>query len=248
MRFLLNISLVFLALSFFACKKPADRQCFKNNGAYDEVSRPLKEFQTLNLQEHLRYILIPDSVNFVTLKGSSNLLNWISTKEENDVLTIQNLNKCRFLRAYEEPVLVELHFTKLNFLNGDISHSLACHDTIVTDFLNLELYNGSGKVSINVKSEFLNAISKDNHGDLELRGEVEYAHIQCHFNAKTEASQLQIGEKLEVSTTSNREVICQVAGKNFVVNLSGFGNVLYKGNPNQLILNQIGSGSLIKID
>ena len=83
---LLILSIVFLA-GIYSCKPANERSCFKRSGESDSLLIELPSFDKLILGEHMRFVLVQDTIQKIRLYGGSNLLNQISidTDESNEI-------------------------------------------------------------------------------------------------------------------------------------------------------------------
>ena len=90
---LLILSIVFLA-GIYSCKPANERSCFKRSGESDSLLIELPSFDKLILGEHMRFVLVQDTIQKIRLYGGSNLLNQISidTDESNEI-SISNENR-----------------------------------------------------------------------------------------------------------------------------------------------------------
>jgi hypothetical protein len=148
------LSVIFLV---FSCKKPEDRTCFKLLGPETTKEIPLASFDRLDLREHVEYILIQDSLDKVVLKGGRNLLNLIEASVSDGLLTIENNNRCNFLRNAKKVVVAEIHFTSLINIRFIGTEPLRSQGTIHTDYLTFYSRDGAGDVILDVNAIEVNA-------------------------------------------------------------------------------------------
>lgn len=246
MRIVLSIFILMLVVS--SCKKAEKRSCFKGTGAMDSLDVQVEPYFELNLGQRLNYILVKDTINFIRIKGGRNLLRSVNVEVVNDVLFIENGNRCNFLRNMGEIMDIEIHFTTINRIEGRISHNISSTDTISGDFFNLKIAGASGNANLLVNTNFLNGFINDGNADYLLSGHTKYAHIQAHSNGFADVRGLQVQEQLEITSRSNRAIYCSADGIPLVINLEATGNVYYTGEPSSIELNKTGSGKLEKLD
>lgn len=246
MKTLTILFLTFVLVS--ACKKPEERTCFKFSGKIDSLDIQVESFNELNLGKRLNYNLVPDTINFIRIKGGSNLLRLVSHEVNQGILYIENQNRCDFLRDFSEILEVEIHFVHLNRVEGRISHNLNSLDTIRGTYFNLSLTGASGYANLLVNTEFINGFANDGNADYTFSGVTKYAHIQAHSNGFADARPLKVTEVLEVTSRSNRSIFCHAEGISLIVNIERTGSVYYTGNPSSIVLNKTGTGNLVKLD
>ena len=128
---LLILSIVFLA-GIYSCKPANERSCFKRSGESDSLLIELPSFDKLILGEHMRFVLVQDTIQKIRLYGGSNLLNQISidTDESNEI-SISNENRCKFFRYRNNDIIVYIHFIGLNEIVFNGSEELSNQGVLV---------------------------------------------------------------------------------------------------------------------
>ena len=237
--------LILIAL-VFSCGKPEERACFKKSGEMAIKVNEFGAFNQLHLKEHLSYKLIQDSTNKVLVRGGNNLLNFVEVMAENGVLTVENKNRCNYLRSYEIPE-VEIHYTKLINILFEGTERLNNEDTLITDYLTLTLRDGAGHMNLNVKAMDINAINTHGWGSLTLRGETQSLRGNLMGDGAFDFSQLVATNQVKLITSSSMNQEVRAQGIPLSVELNGIGNVYYYGTPSVINKVQYGTGQLIKM-
>jgi hypothetical protein len=200
----------------------------------------------LHLKEHLSYKLIQDSTNKVIVRGGNNLLNFVEVIGENGQLTIENKNRCNYLRSYEIPE-VEIHYTKLINILFEGTEHLYNEDTLITDYLTLTLRDGAGHMELNVKAIDINAINTHGWGHLTLKGETQTLRGNLMGDGKFDFSQVTVSNQVKLITSSSIDQRVKAVGIPLNVELNGIGNVYYYGLPSVINKVQYGEGKLINV-
>lgn len=237
--------MILIALAF-SCRKPEERACFKKSGEMAIKVQEFGAFNQLHLKEHLTYKLIQDSTNKVLVRGGNNLLNFVDVMAENGVLTVENKNRCNYLRSYEIPE-VEIHYTKLINILFEGTERLYNEDTLITDYLTLTLRDGAGHMNLNVKAMDINAINTHGWGSLTLRGETQSLRGNLMGDGTFDFSQLSATNQVMLITSSSIDQLVNAEGVPLSVELNGIGNVYYYGTPSVINKVQYGTGQLIKM-
>ncbi len=103
----MKILIVLLILTLlFSCKKAEDRSCFKKEGANISKSILLEHYEKIYLKEHLTYVLVQDTIEKIIINGGENLVNFVESSVDNKTLSIQNKNRCNFLRYNSRKIKV----------------------------------------------------------------------------------------------------------------------------------------------
>ena len=239
-------NLFLISILVFSCKKPEDRSCFKKSGELSARTYYFGAFNQLHLKEHITFKLVQDSTNKVLVRGGNNLLNFIEVVGENGLLTIQNKNRCNYLRSYEIPE-VEIHYTKLINILFEGTERLYNEDTLITDYLTITLRDGAGHMELNVNAIDVNAINTHGWGRLTLKGETQSLRANLMGDGKFDFSQVTAINQVKLITSSSVDQRVNAAGIPLHVELNGVGNVYYYGLPSVINTVQYGKGKLIKV-
>jgi hypothetical protein len=239
-------NLLILITLAYSCKKPEQRACFKKSGELAIKVHEFGAFNQLHLKEHLSYKLVQDSTNKVLVRGGNNLLNFVEVRGELGLLTIENKNRCNYLRSFEIPE-VEIHYTKLINILFEGTERLYNEDTLITDYLTLTLRDGAGHMELNVQAIDVNAINTHGWGRLTLKGETQTLRGNLMGDGKFDFSQVTVSNQVKLITSSSIDQRVNAAGIPLNVELNGIGNVYYYGLPSLINNVQYGSGKLINV-
>lgn len=229
----------------FACKKPEDRQCWKQAGEEDTVSINVNTFDKINVQEHIVCTLVQDTVEKVVISGGKNLLNFIGINVEGGLLTVTNDNKCSFLRSYEHRVSVEIHFKTLSNLAFEGTEPLTCRDTLQLDWFTLVIRDGAGPVNLLLNAELVIGTLAHGYGDFTIQGRTNQALFNVRSNGYCNTYGLEIGESITVISKTQADLRINAHQCILRAQTEVGGNIYYKGIPNSIEFNRYGSGNLI---
>jgi hypothetical protein len=241
-----RFNLLILIALVCSCKKPEQRACFKKSGELSIRTYDFGSFNQLHLKEHLSYKLVQDSINKVIVRGGNNLLNFVEVIGENGQLTIENKNRCNYLRSYEIPE-VEIHYTKLINILFEGTERLYNEDTLITDYLTLTLRDGAGHMELNVQAIDINAINTHGWGRLTLKGETQTLRGNLMGDGKFDFRQMSASNHVKLITSSSTDQWVKADGIPLNVELNGIGNVYYYGLPSVINKVQYGEGKLINV-
>lgn len=220
-----------MTLLVFSCKKPENRTCFKLLGPETSKEIPLASFDRLDLREHVEFVLIQDSLDKVVLKGGKNLLNLVEVNSSGGLLTIENKNRCGFLRNAKKVVVAEIHFTELINIRFTGTESLTSKGTIHTDYFTFYSRDGAGNVSLDLDAIEIDA--EANHGwcSFTFTGKTQFARICAKSNSYCDVSGLLVSDSLYVASETVGDI--KVNADNLLLRgyITESGNILYKGMP-----------------
>lgn len=239
------VVLFIISFLLFACKKPADRNCVKFHGKDSQNEIFLGEFHKVFLGSHIKYVLVPDVENKMIVSGSKNTINLITSGIEGGLLTIENKNKCNFLRSYKRKITVELHFKDINNILYEGTEELTTVGTITTPDLFVLIRDGAGPMNLNLNTDVLNFKISNGWGNYVLNGNVKYANFDIKSNGFGDASGLNIQDSIHIVSNSSEQNYFNADQASLKAQTFTFGNIYYKGTPSDIEFNQYGSGQLI---
>lgn len=241
---------VLSALLFFAsCKKAEDRKCFKGKGEEVALEIPYLEFDELHLHSAIQYVLIQDSTNKVVIKGGENLVKHYQVTVENNVLTIKDGNKCPLLRKTNYAPIIEVHFTDIKTLSIYGEHSVVSNGEITGNSLLVNVLSGAVDVHLQVAVDQLETYSHFGYSDIVFSGTAGVFNCRTAHANTINTLNLEVKYSLYVYTVSARDIFVNAEDCALTGDITGNGNIQYKGTPNYLDVKEVsGKGRLLKID
>jgi len=173
----------FLCILLSACKKPDERACLKRSGEKTKRIVNPGDFTSVYLKEHISYIMVQDTTNYVIINGGENLVNFIDCSITNSQLVISNNNKCKFLRYKTGEISVEIHFKVINELIFQGTELLTNRNIWNFDQINIELRDAGGSINLtNFNGNKINIANSHGWGDITLSGSVNYFRVDLEGN------------------------------------------------------------------
>lgn len=227
-----------------ACKKANERTCFKSHGAAAQIEIPLDSVNHFNLYKNIRYHIYQDTLRKVIIKGGENVIPFIDIAQNGYEVSIQNKNKCNFLRDFDTKILVEIHYPWYDYIYSETNDSLLFKDTVLGDRLYVEQTLGGGGVKLNVNVNKLILVVSHGVGNYSVSGQANFADLRVQTNGSGDARQLQCPDYLldNNSTADLRVNLNQATAK---ATIRGTGNILYSGVPDSLETFIKGDGQVI---
>lgn len=236
---------VLVMLLFFSCKKPNQRKCFKKEGDLIVTEINLSSFDHLLLKENIEFVLIQDTVEKIIIEGGENLVGFISATVDNNVLKIENLNKCNFLRYKSSKVKVYIHFKTLIELQFEGTETLVCQDTLNLSWFSLFVRDGGGSVNLSINASHLYSTISNGYGDFNISGNVNNADLYFQTTGYGDTYGLNVQDTLSI--ISYTPSVCKVNSEGSILkaDIRGIGDIWYKGMPDSVNLIRSGTGNLI---
>ena len=150
--------------------------CFKKAGDVRTQNESLPSFNTITVNSNFELVLNQEQTNSISITAGKNLISHVKFDVINNELTIEDKNKCNWLRDYV-PIKIQINFVDLKNLN--IYH--AC-DVSVKDTLKLQklvIENRADILTTNfvIECEILEFRSHASTGDYRFSGNVDYSYI-----------------------------------------------------------------------
>ena len=246
--FLFKLLLLLVGNAVFnSCKPAYERSCLKKTGSLDSLEIELVPFETLNLGEHITYLLIQDTIDKVVIYGGSNLLNFIdiSLESTNSTLTIRNNNRCRFLRYSTNNVLVEIHFNQMSEIIFNGSESLSNNGLLQMDNLKIVTLGAAGSISLNLEANEIHCINDFGWPDIEISGKCNRFRAETYGNQLMDTRELVVTNDVNIISDAGTHSQINVQGVPLRVELGGTGDLWYYGEPTSIDKKEYNSGRLI---
>lgn len=234
---------IFLILTI-SCSK--QETCYLSSGKYSEIKIQLNNFDRLYINGRINLDLIQDSTDYLILKGGKNLISSVEIKNENNLLDIEDLNKCYWLRNYDNWINIELHYKNINYINPEIFGNMVFKNTCTQDTLNIEVWNAAFDIKGEVNLKKLIIRSHGGIVGIYLTGISEYIYTYLHGSGPQLLDKL-CSDTVAINHSSNQNIyIC--ADSVLWVDINSSGNVYYKGNPPHKFVNYYGTGQVIEME
>jgi hypothetical protein len=219
--------------------------CFKGTGTITKETRILEDFDSIYIDRRLNIVLVQDTVNFAVVEAGDNLLGLIDTEIENGKLTLQNNNKCNWVRSYKIPVNIEVHSKNLQHIVMWGASNITNKDTLTFPTLVVEYRDASGIVELIVDNELTNIIQHTGAGDAIIHGKTQQLTVYMSSLAFGDYTDLK-AQNVYVENRSSAD--CRVFGnETFTFRLRGDGNIYYKGQGDIISEENTGNGVIKKI-
>ena len=239
------ISFGVFVILFMSCQKAEDRTCWKSAGEESTLEIEVPAFDKLKLHEQLQYVLVQDTVEKIVVIGGKNLLNFVKVDVTDMLLDISNENQCKFLRSYKKKLKVEIHFKDLMNIHFEGTDSLTNIGTLKFGWMTFLIRDGAGSVKLNFNAEDINATITHGWGDFVFTGSTKKASLHIQSNGYCDTYGLEVLESLTVISRSQGTTKVNANSSKFKAEINSGGNILYKGTPLSIKLNQYGTGELI---
>lgn len=240
MKKLITLTLV---LGMVACTNAQWGKRIKGNGDVVTIERSVGDYDEVAMAGWFDVELVSGTEGEITLKGESNLLEYIKTEVKNGKLVIKkekgvNLRPSNWKSGIHVIVPVEsIHAVSLSG-SGD----LVGQTMIKADHFSASM-SGSGDVTLMVEAQELEA-TLSGSGDINLSGSATDFTVSVSGSGDIKAYDLEAD--FVNATVSGSADIKVTAHESIDARVSGSGDIHYRGNPKKIKSKASGSGDITK--
>ncbi|WP_190808333.1 head GIN domain-containing protein [Flagellimonas sp. S3867] len=232
-----------LALSMVAITNAQWGKRVKGNGEVVTIDRSVGDYDEVTLAGWFDVELVSGQEGELTLKGESNLLEYIKTEVKDGKLVIKtekgvNLRPSNWNGGIHITVPIESISAVALSGSGDIVGKT----TIKTDDFSARM-SGSGDINLSVQAQNV-AAALSGSGDIRLNGKTNDFEVQVSGSGDVSAYELeaenvtaQVSGSADIKVTANQSIDARV---------SGSGDIHYRGNPDKIKSKASGSGDISK--
>jgi len=230
--------IIFLSLSLNAQSWWSSKKV-RGNGKVITKTRTINKFDKVNIGGSFDVNLVAGTEGRITLEGEENLLPYIETTVKNGKLKVQFKENTNIRTT--KRLIVTIPFESIDAVSLGGSGNVRVRKVIKSNEVSISI-GGSGNITANIDTNTLKA-SIGGSGNITLKGNTD--NFKCSiagsgnikaYNLDAETLKASIAGSGNIQTTVNNKIKATVAGS---------GSVHYKGNPNNIDTNSVGSGNII---
>lgn len=238
-----SIGSAILAFIFSSCGEDGALNCMKSTGEVVSEIRSVNEFTEVEIGRRIEVVLVPDQSNYVVITAGGNLMSGIETQFEKGKLTINNNNKCNWLRSYKTSVTAEIHFKKLNKITNFGTGTIRTQGAITNDSITFEFWNSATSASVEVNNKNVFTIQHVGPNDITLSGKTDNLIAYGNDLAVLNADSLK-ADFVSVYWLSQKDASVQ-ANQYLLGELTSDGNLYWRGTAEILKNITTGKGRII---
>ncbi|UII80181.1 head GIN domain-containing protein [Flagellimonas sp. CMM7] len=232
-----------LALSMVAVTNAQWGKRVKGNGNVVTVERSVGDYDAVALAGWFDVELVDGDEGEITLKGESNLLEYIKTEVKNGKLIVK-AEKGVNLRPsnWNSGIYITVPVETINSVTLSGSGDIVSKTTLKSDDFATRI-SGSGDITLDIEAENVEA-TLSGSGDINLEGRTTNLDIQVSgsgdikaYGLEAEFATVQVSGSADVKVTVNQSIDARV---------SGSGDISYRGNPKKIKSKSSGAGDISK--
>jgi hypothetical protein len=238
------IILFFSLLVFISCNKTNAPDCFKETGTQITVTRTLPPFICVILDANIEMTIKNGSVYEAEITGGENMLDEVKTTVSNGTLTIDNKNKCNFVRGYKHKITLSVTCPDYQYV---VTNSIGNIFT-TQDFHQDTLYVRSEGGDITVYGTYYKLrTSSHGNGNVYFKGTTTEMYVYMNGTNYLYADNCSILNYVFIESLSIANAYVNAPNSGTLeYHLWKTGNIYYKGNPSIITGKIEGKGTIIK--
>jgi hypothetical protein len=220
---------LFVWVMMSGCKKDHCLDCFKSAGEQVSEDRSCSDISEIELYDRINLYLTQDTFCSIRVEAGEHLIKGVITEVEGSRLIIRNENRCNWVRSFDNTINVYLSIRTFRKIDYRGAGEVKSTNTITNDTVELNFWDGSGLISLDVVCKEARVHCHTGCGDGELRGNAESAYFYNRGNGQIRCSELRAKSAIIDSKCTND---CYIyASESLSARIGYIGNVYYKGNP-----------------
>ncbi len=241
-----NIFILFvIAFVVNSCKKDNLYDCFKPTGPIETRIREVSDFKNVIVNDKIELYLTQGPTFEVKLEAGKNLFMNIKTTVNNGTLTIDNINKCNFVRSPKKKIIAYVTLPYLRMVRNAGTGTIYFNNRFTQDSLEIRIAN-SGDVHFNVNVQSLQTSTHGN-GDLYGEGFVDYSTHYTNGTNYLRFRDLYIKNLIDINSYTIGDCLINAPLLGTMrIQIWEKGNVRYKGTAGSIELIRHHKGDLIK--
>lgn len=215
---------------FTSCRKESALDCFKSNGKEISEIRYPGFFSEIKVNDKIEVTVFKGTEYKVEVIAGKHILKNISTGITDNVLIIENRNKCNFVRGYKKQIKVNITVPRVEKVTNNGVAPLRFHENYSQDTLQVRA-ESSGDIYINGTYNEIRTSSHGN-GDIHIHGTSNRLYAYTYGINYLYAEELLISDYAFIETVSIGD--CYLNGrrlKQLNYRIWRDGNIYYNGNP-----------------
>lgn len=239
MKKLLLLSLI-TVFSFTAAQAQWGGNKIKGNGNTTTITRSTSNYNSVHCAGSFDYVLVAGNEGRITIKGESNLLEYIVTEVKRGKLIIKTKNGKQLTPSRNKTITITVPFKDINAVSLSGSGDLWNEDIIRSNNFEAVL-SGSGDVILNIQANSTNG-KISGSGDLTLKGSTDNLVAGVAGSGDFHGFNLK-SRNTTVSVTGSGDASVLCNGK-LTARVTGSGDISYRGHPTNEDFKIVGSGSI----
>ncbi len=241
MKTLKSITLpIFLLFTFVSSAQWGNGKRIKGNGEITTITRTTQDYNAVKVSGFMDVLLVAGNEGTITLKGESNLLEYVVTEVRDGTLIIKVKDGYNLKPNRMKSIEITATYESLDEISLAGSGDVSNEGTLNSSRLDVSLA-GSGDIELHINTNDLEC-SIAGSGDITLKGSTTNLEVEIAGSGDFSGFNLDtINADVRIAGSGEANIVCN---GNLKGRVSGSGDIRYNGNPKTKDTKVTGSGSV----
>jgi hypothetical protein len=213
-----------------SCGKENAFDCFKGNGSEKTEMRLPGNFDQIQIADNFEVHVYQAPQCKVEVICGKNVIGNIETSVSDGVLTVNNNNKCNFVRGYKRKVKLNIYLPYIKLLVNDNVGIATVDENFSQDSISVKVAS-SGDLHLNGTYRVIKTSSNSN-GDMYIGGKASRLYVFTTGVNYVWAQELIVADYMFIHTVTMGDCYVNATGcKLLDYNIQKTGNIYYYGTP-----------------
>ncbi len=232
--------LIFLLCTFVSCAQWGNGKRIKGNGEITMITRTTQDYNAIKVSGLMDVALVTGNEGTITLKGESNLLEYVVTEVRNGNLIIKVKDGYNLKPNRMNAIEITVTYESLDEISLAGSGDVSNEGTLNSASLDVSLA-GSGDIDLHINTNDL-ACSIAGSGDIKLKGSTTNLEVEIAGSGDFSGFNLDTtNADVRIAGSGEADVVCN---GNLKGRVSGSGDIRYQGKPKTKDTKVTGSGTI----
>ncbi len=237
-----TLVIVSILMLLSSCGK--ESTCFKGTGAIIKEQREMFEHVTnIATEDNIDIVITQSNEASLTVEGGENLLPYIKTEINENVLSISSDNRCGMFRDNSIPITMYLSLPNIVRIDYTGQGNITCTNKLHLDFLDIDSKGGTGSINLDVAVNSLELKQHSGPADFTFTGEVGNMYVYTLGQGWFYLDGL-VANTAHINHSGIGDAFVNVT-KQLSVEMRSKGSVYYVGNPVVEVSPRLGSGVIV---
>ncbi len=220
--------------------------CFKGTGSDETESRSVPSFNKVYVYDNVDAEIYPGHDFKVEVTAGGKLIESVTTEVKDGALYIRNENKCNWVRSFKNKFKAKVWLPDMVELNANGSGNVTLKDTIRANEFVYNNWAATGDILMLFNTGSAHPNIHTGSSNITMRGHIGVLYLYNNGVGVVDARDCDSDIIFTESLAPNDQFVN--ANNELDVKISYTGNIYYRGDPQIIKKEGVGSGRLIKLD